>query len=125
MAPTLSFLHEQVDKLPSLELTYNLYLTQPPRPLPTGVPSMPTGTKLQPYRPDVSQLVQECMPPPTLPELEDGRGMRTCCSNGGVAVIACGPESIVAESRNAVAGLGVGERVRAGGVEFFGECYAI
>lgn len=40
-------------------------------------------------------------------------------------MIACGPEGIVAECRNAVSGLGVGERVRVGGVGFHGECYAI
>jgi ferric-chelate reductase len=126
LAPTLAYLHEQASKLPSLNVTYNLYLTQPPRPLPSGPPSsLPSSTTLQPYRPSISQLVQECLPPPTLPELEDGKGMRTCCSHGGVIVVACGPESIVAESRNAVAGLGIGDRVRAGGVEFFGECYAI
>jgi ferric-chelate reductase len=38
-------------------------------------------------------------------------------------VVACGPEGIVMEAKNAVAGLGVVERVNCGGVGFHGECY--
>lgn len=51
--------------------------------------------------------------------------MKTCCSLGGMAVVACGPEGIVTESQNAVASLGIGERVRCGGVAFHGECYTL
>jgi len=46
-------------------------------------------------------------------------------SRGGLAIIACGPEGIVLEARNAVAGLGIQERVKLGGVDFHGECYAL
>lgn len=59
-------------------------------------------------------------------EIEENAGEpKTCCTHGGMAVIACGPEGIVAESGNAVAGLSVKERVRCGGMTFHGEKYSI
>lgn len=80
---------------------------------------------MQPYRPTVAQLVREHLPPPSLRELEDGGEPRNCCGHAGLAVVACGPEGIVSEARNAVARLGVGERVRCGGVAFHGEAYSL
>lgn len=76
---------------------------------------MPTSTTLSPYRPEVAQLVREA-----LPAAQDGGRVG---SAGGLAVVACGPEGIVMEAKNAVAGLGVVERVNCGGVGFHGECY--
>lgn len=124
-APMLHYLHERAAQSGQIDLSFRLHLTRPPSPLPTSPPALlaPFST-LSPYRPSISQLVQEALPPPTIPELEDGK-QRTCCTHGGMAVIACGPEGIVAESRNAVATLGLADRVRLGGVDFHGECYAI
>ncbi|KAJ9100909.1 hypothetical protein QFC20_005325 [Naganishia adeliensis] len=124
MAPTLAYL-AALASTSGFQLIYHLYLTHPPRPLPSGPPpSLPATTTLAPYRPAISQLVREALPPPTFPELEEGR-TKTCCTHGGLAVVACGPEGIVTESRNAVAVLGIGERVRCGGVDFHGECYTL
>ena len=124
MAPTLAYL-AALASTSGFQLIYHLYLTNPPRPLPSGSPpSLPATTTLAPYRPSISQLVREALPPPTFPELEEGR-TKTCCTHGGLAVVACGPEGLVTESRNAVAVLGVGERVRCGGVDFHGECYTL
>jgi ferric-chelate reductase len=126
MAPTLAYLSTLASSANAFQLIYHLYLTNPPHPLPSAPPaSLPPNTTLSPYRPSISQLVRESLPPPTLPELEEGQGMKTCCDLGGMAVVACGPEGIVTESRNAVASLGVGERVRCGGVGFHGECYTL
>ncbi|KAJ9101116.1 hypothetical protein QFC21_003334 [Naganishia friedmannii] len=126
MSATLTYLHALATSTNAFQLNYHLYLTSPPAPLPPGPPSsLPATTKLSPYRPAISQLVRESLPPPTLPELEEGRGAKTCCSLGGLAVVACGPEGIVTESRNAVACLSIGERVRCGGVDFHGECYTL
>jgi hypothetical protein len=44
---------------------------------------------------------------------------------GGLAVIACGPESLVQETRNTVASMSLSDKIKAGGMEFHGECYAI
>lgn len=71
-------------------------------------------------RPDVAQLVNDSLSIPS-DEVESG----VTSTRGGLAVIACGPEGLVGEARNAVATLGVGERVRCGGVAFHGECYAL
>jgi ferric-chelate reductase len=131
MSATLTYLHTLATTTNAFQLNYHLYLTCPPAPLPFGPPpSLPPTTQLSPYRPSISQLVRESLPPPTFPELEYGmddtvNAPRTCCSLGGMAVVACGPEGIVTESRNAVASLSVGERVRCGGVDFHGECYTL
>lgn len=114
LSPTLSYLHETATQL-GIELQYNLFLSVPPNPLPPTPNALPPSTTISPYRPEVAQLVREGLP------LVRGEGG----SSGGMAVIACGPEGIVMEARNAVAGLGVMERVKCGGVEFHGECYAL
>lgn len=109
---------------PSCELIYRFHLTNPTS---SPLPTLPFPSDVSPYRPSISQLVRESLPPPTILEIEenDGQPTRTCCSHGGLAVIACGPDGIVAESGNAVASLSVKERVRVGGVRFHGERYAI
>ncbi|WWD17418.1 hypothetical protein CI109_101859 [Kwoniella shandongensis] len=145
LSPTLLHLHTLSRKL-SLNLTYNLYLTDPPNPLPPVPAILPSTTTLSPYRPEVAQLVREALPLPVpLPgdvSLETGESTSLSPSGGnedghiphhgvgaghggGLAVVACGPEGIVMEAKNAVAGLGVAERVRCGGVGFHGECYAL
>ncbi|ORY32518.1 putative ferric reductase transmembrane component [Naematelia encephala] len=118
LAPTLHHLHSLATRL-STSLTYNLYLSNPPSPLPAVPSLLPPSTTLSPYRPEVAQLVREALPPPTInPQELTG-------SSGGLAVVACGPEGIVMEARNAVAGLSVSDRVRSGGVGFHGETYAL
>ena len=44
---------------------------------------------------------------------------------GSMAVIACGPERLVQESRNAVAKLSFHEKIRVGSIAFHGEGYTI
>jgi ferric-chelate reductase len=91
LAPTLLHLHTIGSRL-DLSIIYNLYLSNPPNPLPPVPVAMPTSTTLSPYRPEVAQLVREA-----LPTTQDGGA-------GGLAVVACGPEGIVMEAKNAVAG---------------------
>lgn len=123
MTPTLLHLADQAAQQ-DITLTFDLYLTKPPSPLP-ALHSLPASTTLQPFRPTISQLVREHLPPPSLPELETGGKPRNCCGHGGLAVVACGPEGIVIEAGNAVASLHIGERVRCGGVSFHGESYSL
>jgi ferric-chelate reductase len=120
LAPTLRHLYDLAARH-SLDLRYNVYLSSPPNPLPSTPANLPSSTTLSPYRPEVSQLVREALPTPS--STANSESARRC--RGGLAVIACGPEGIVLEAKNAVAGLGIDERVRSGGVEFHGECYAL
>ncbi|OXM82102.1 ferric-chelate reductase [Cryptococcus neoformans Bt63] len=142
LAPSLLHLYTLAQRL-SLTLTYNLYLTNPPHPLPSTPSLLPASTTLSPYRPEVAQLVRESLPLPLTKtqgaSLEQGRELLTGGDDGhqvqhhgegrghagGLAVVACGPEGIVMEAKNAVAGLGIAERVRCGGVGFHGECYVL
>ncbi|KAK8864285.1 hypothetical protein IAR55_001531 [Kwoniella newhampshirensis] len=143
LSPTLCHLHALSRRL-FLDLTYNLYLTNPPHPLPPVPSILPSTTTLSPYRPEVAQLVREALPLPTpLPggvSLETGESTSLSGDEqntrmphhglgaghgGGLAVVACGPEGLVMEAKNAVAGLGVAERVRCGGIGFHGECYTL
>lgn len=142
LAPSLLHLYTLAQRL-SLALTYNLYLTNPPHPLPPTPSLLPASTTLSPYRPEVAQLVRESLPLPLTKtqgaSLEQGRELLTGGDDGhqvqhhgegrghagGLAVVACGPEGIVMEAKNAVAGLGIAERVRCGGVGFHGECYVL
>ncbi|OWZ67919.1 hypothetical protein AYX15_01108 [Cryptococcus neoformans] len=142
LAPSLLHLYTLAQRL-SLTLTYNLYLTNPPHPLPSTPSLLPASTTLSPYRPEVAQLVRESLPLPLTKtqgaSLEQGRELLTGGDDGhqvqhhgegrghagGLAVVACGPEGIVMEAKNAVAGLGISERVRCGGVGFHGECYVL
>lgn len=142
LAPSLLHLYTLAQRL-RLTLTYNLYLTDPPHPLPSTPSLLPASTTLSPYRPEVAQLVRESLPLPLTKAqetlLEQGRELITGDDDGhqtqhhgegrghagGLAVVACGPEGIVMEAKSAVAGLGIAERVRCGGVGFHGECYLL
>ncbi len=84
---------------------------------------LPSTTTLSPYRPEISQLVREAIPI-SLAGIEGGSSTDQA-GHGGLAVVACGPEGIVMEARNAVAGLSVGQRIACGGVGFHGETYAL
>lgn len=107
LAPTLARLHAIASRS-GMELQYNLYLTDPPFPLPSLPSPLPSSTTLSPYRPEVAQLVREALP-----------------TSGGLAVVAAGPEGLVMEARNAVASIGIAKRVQAGGVGFHDEVYAL
>lgn len=122
LAPRLLHLRQIAPS--SCELAYHFFLTKPVSPTPDTLPSL--NATISPFRPSISQLVRESLPPPTMLEIEENGGEpKTCCTHGGMAVVACGPDGIVAESGNAVASLSLSERVRVGGVAFHGERYAI
>ncbi|WWC70327.1 uncharacterized protein I206_104277 [Kwoniella pini CBS 10737] len=128
LSPTLMHLHNLSKRL-SLSLTYHLYLSDPPHPLPTLPQSLPFSTTLSPYRPEVSQLVRAALPLPLSPSNpESGIISPTECdvsAGGGLAVVACGPEGIVMETKNAIANLGLNEKIKCGGIGFHGECYTL
>lgn len=109
LAPTLVHLYESARQL-DLDLSFSLYLSAPPSPLPQ-LNGLPKGTAVSPYRPEIKQLVREALPPGE--------------NHGGLAVVAAGPEGLVCEARNAVAGISVRDRVRAGGVGFHDEIYSL
>ncbi|BEJ12085.1 hypothetical protein CspHIS471_0205450 [Cutaneotrichosporon sp. HIS471] len=115
IAPTMTRLHELALSLDT-DLSYALYLTDPPATLPPALSLVPSAT-LTPCRPDVSQLVRDALP--------SSVSLGNDKPGGGLAVIAAGPEGIVTEARNAVAGISVSERVRAGGICFHDEVYAL
>ncbi|WVQ67790.1 uncharacterized protein L199_005995 [Kwoniella botswanensis] len=131
ISPTLTYLHDQSNNL-GIELQYNLYLSNPPNPLPDVPSTLPGTTKLSPYRPEISQLLRESLPIPTSTSdsiqleshMAQDESMRGDIG-GGLAVIACGPEGIVTESKNAIASLSVKDKVRSGGIGFHGECYSL
>ncbi|WVW83773.1 hypothetical protein I302_105794 [Kwoniella bestiolae CBS 10118] len=135
LSPTLSYLHTLSLKW-GLELNYNLYLSYPATPLP-GIPScLAPTTRLNPFRPEISQLLRESLPVPStssMAEHEHELGIARPTAEaeaeqeagGGIAVIACGPEGIVAETKNAIANLSLREKVRSGGIAFHGECYSL
>ncbi|WVQ99275.1 hypothetical protein IAU59_006407 [Kwoniella sp. CBS 9459] len=134
LSSTLLYLHNLATRL-SVDLTYNLYLSNPPNPLPScPVGILPSSTTLSPFRPEVAQLVREALPTSTHSSIAGVEsGMEDVSSRegggvlgaGGLAVIACGPEGIVSEAKNAVACLSVAERIKVGGIGFHGECYAL
>lgn len=104
------------------EIMYNFFLTDPPSANIRAPAGLPSTTSLSPYRPEVSQLVREALPQPPVTL---GSNEKAASHGGGLAVIAAGPEGLVMEARNAVAGLGVASRVRAGGVSFHDEVYCL
>lgn len=108
-------LHELALSLET-ELSYALFLTDPPTTLPPALSLLPSAT-LTPSRPEVAQLVCDALP--SAVSLGNDKPQR------GLAVIAAGPEGLVTEARNAVAGISVAERVRAGGICFHDEVYAL
>ncbi|WWC61748.1 uncharacterized protein I303_104333 [Kwoniella dejecticola CBS 10117] len=136
LTPTLSHLHNLSRRL-TMTLTYHLYLSNPPHPLPTLSDTLPASTTLSPYRPEVSQLVRAALPVPCKPShvnLEMGIASASNmmsseaepeAEGGGLAVVACGPEGIVMETKNAIATIGLSEKIRCGGIGFHGECYTL
>ncbi|GMK59551.1 hypothetical protein CspeluHIS016_0801570 [Cutaneotrichosporon spelunceum] len=115
LAPTMTRLHRLAHSLDT-ELSYALFLTEPSATLPSTFSVVPSAT-LATCRPDVSQLVRDTLPSGV--SLGDDKPV------GGLAVIAAGPEGLVTAARNAVAGISVSERVRAGGICFHDEVYAL
>ncbi|WWC89453.1 uncharacterized protein L201_004377 [Kwoniella dendrophila CBS 6074] len=138
LSPTLLYLHNLAEKL-SVSLTYNLYLSNPPNPLPNVPAILPKSTILSPYRPEISQLVRTALLPLSSTRMnnlesaiiqnetslsEESGSVSGICGNG-LAVIACGPEGIVMETKNAIANLSLKDRITCGGIGFHGECYTL
>ena len=123
LAPTLAHLQRRATAS-GLQLNYEIFLSNPSSPLPVIPDCLRGFTSMSPYRPEVAQLVREALPCPPA----DGEAPVNPASaghGGGLAVIACGPEGLVMEGRNAVASLSIAERVSCGGVEFHGEMYCL
>ena len=70
-------------------------------------------------RPSISQLTR------ALRNLGAGDDSDETMEAGSMAVVACGPERLVQESRNAVAKLSFHEKIRVGSIAFHGEGYTI
>lgn len=121
LSKTLTYLYKKASKM-SIELLVNLYLSKPPSPLPTSLPHLPNATTINPYRPEVAQLVRDVVSSLSSSTNTSDAGL---AGTKGLAVVACGPEGIVLEARNAIASLGINKRVKIGGVDFHGECYAL
>jgi ferric-chelate reductase len=107
-------------------MSYNLYLTNPPFPLPSCPSILPESSTLSPYRPEVVQLVRQALPTGDFGGLgvESDKALEST-PGGGLAVVAAGPEGLVMEARNAVASISVTARVAAGGIGFHDEVYAL
>ncbi|ORX36798.1 hypothetical protein BD324DRAFT_627198 [Kockovaella imperatae] len=84
--------------------------------------TLPANTIIHDTRLNVPDLIRKHVTIPSRQDVEDGGAE---VSSGGLAVIACGPESLVAEARNVISLLSISDRVRAGGVVFHGESYAL
>ncbi|KAL1413525.1 hypothetical protein Q8F55_001299 [Vanrija albida] len=122
LAPTLAHL-DNVAKPLGVNLTYSLYITDPPFPLPPVPEILPESTTLSPYRPEVAQLVRAALPGGS--EDAETASEKPPSAHGGLAVVAAGPEGLVMEARNAVAGISVGARVNGGGIGFHAEVYQL
>ncbi len=121
MAPTLAYLEEQSKKFPDISLAFNVHLTRQDDVSSELKANLPTNIELQAGRPNVTEIIKSSQHGTRQLASEDsGVAMST-----GLAVIACGPESIVTQSRNAVARLGVADRAKGGGVDFHGEGYFV
>jgi ferric-chelate reductase len=125
LAPTLAHLATVATRL-DVDMSYNLYLTNPPFPLPSCPSILPESSTLSPYRPEVVQLVRQALPTGDFGGLgvESDKALEST-PGGGLAVVAAGPEGLVMEARNAVASISVTARVAAGGIGFHDEVYAL
>lgn len=121
LSSTLSYLHARAKKI-RIDLRYDIYLTRQTSSLPDISAILPITTTLSSGRPEISQLVRSTSLS-SRPSRDTETGQQDLLE--GLAVIACGPEGIIAEAGNAVASLSIKERVKCRGIRFHGECYAL
>ena len=117
LLPTFTYLQNRA-KGSGVVLKFNLFVTRSSAP---STEELPSGTQITLARPKIVHLVHQALDADGI----DAKERSGVTPLGPLAVIACGPEALVAETRNAVAGLGISDRVRRGGVEFHGESYAL
>ena len=126
LAPTMAYLSQRALRL-GIDLAFEIYCTVPSQPPLDDLPSCVTSHL---SRPNLSGLVSAQLSPYSItPSVEAPALSAALSAHGklghGVAVIACGPESLVQEARGIVAGLSLRDKTRSGGVAFHGETYAL
>lgn len=126
LAPIILDLHQRASETSSAHFDFTIHLTGSTivdAVLPTTLFAFAT---LALGRPVIKQTVQDLLP---VDRSEEGGRINfdkeVDRKTGARAVIACGPEGLVQESRNAVASLSLHDKMKMGSVEFHGECYAI
>lgn len=115
----------------SLDLHVSIYVTCLCNP--EAVPSIP-NSEVSIYRPSVTQLLQGLVTPPNQASLNDeseksakslSAKLEWVGLGGGVGVCASGPESLIRETQNAVAKMGLSRGVELGGIGLHTELFAM
>ena len=104
----------------SLDLHISIYVTCLCDP--EAVPPIP-NSEVSVYRPSVGKVLQELVTPPADPEAD--AKLAWVGLGGGVAVCASGPETLLRETQNAVARLGLRRGAELGGIGLHTELFAM
>ena len=105
----------------SLDLHISIYVTCLCDP--EAVPPIP-NSEVSVYRPSVGKVLQELVTPPAEPDAENAK-LAGVGLGGGVAVCASGPETLLRETQNAVARMGLRRGVELGGIGLHTELFAM
>lgn len=84
---------------------------------------LPQAATIHLGRPDVSAIVKTAAGDAKSPRGDEQNA--SDASGAGLAVVSCGPENLVAATREAVGALSIREKMAAGGVAFSGETYSL
>lgn len=113
----------------SLDLHVSIYVTCLCNP--EAVPPIP-NSEVTVLRPSVGKLLTELVTPPASLGSESGESsdyesgkLQWVGLGGGVAVCASGPETLIRETQNAVARIGVTRGVKLGGIGLHTELFAL
>lgn len=106
----------------SLDLHFSIYVTCLCDP--EAVPSIP-NSEVTIYRPSVGQLLREFVTPPSEVDGKSESRLQWVGLGGGVAVCASGPETLLRETQNAVARIGVTRGMELGGIGLHTELFAM
>lgn len=115
----------------SLDLHVSIYVTCLCNP--QAVPPIP-NSEVSIYRPSVSKLLRELVTPPDQVSSDDASDKQSKSLSaklewvglgGGVGVCASGPESLIRESQNAVAKMGILRGLELGGIGLHTELFAV
>ena len=122
LAPTMDYLSQRAMQL-GIDLAFQIHCTLSSQPSLEDPPSCMT---IHLSRPSLQDLVSTQISSYSTPaSIEATAGLAGSQPDQGIAVIACGPESLVQETRGVVARLSLREKMRCGGVTFHGESYAL